>query len=785
MISKLQLFERAVAICGALLLGGMLHAAPEIPSLDWEVRSDWMSVKTPHTWNGVKAVGDGVADDSAALQCAIGSVPVKGGTVYLPPGRYRITETLIFGTLQLDYVDGGAHLPQGFSIIGCGRDTTIVWDGPADQPMFRLTGIRESRIIGVQFDAAGKASSCLDMGGPGFQNHNLLRHCAFKNARKAAIMTSRVKVNTSWTESRIENCLFENSGLGIFLSHFNDYDCVLAGCEFRDCGTAVRTSKGNFYARDCHFERSREADFRTFCEHTPTMRRCTSYGSAHFLIQENPHCATVIQDCHIGGFTAPDGAILQNVVPALIFDTTIEPAPANAAAPSIRFRHTETENLVHCNKLNPDFKLVTANNSFTGGLQNAQRVFDLSDKSQYPASGLTPQTSFLKTEAVHAVRTDNPKAAVMPGKIFDVKRDFGAKGGEVDDTEAFRAAIAAAKAHGHGAMVYIPSGHYTVRQTLELDGDDWYFGGSGLQSNLSWYGEEGGVPLHVKSPKSLGIINLQIIRRGGRRDGKDILHTGGGAEKSYTLYDTVRIHGWLITEPDVRGLHFEGLGPNDIVHSRGTYGNLIFKDSGAATILIDNHYEGTLHVKGVNPDRGGITAVQFALLEICDPCIWIEDNNSFVMTDFYNEQSKSLYRFAGNDTLPRGRITLGSIKVEHPSRTIDGYHGDITLLFPQYYPQYYDNKLQGVVSTWKTSNGADVDYMEVASYYYAHSLNWPKDNTFRARFLAVGGSPAKSEDAEQFLSDQADAPLDDAFRAQFHAALEDMRRVGLLDLELN
>ena len=152
-----------------LLINVPLFAAPQIPSIPWEVRSDWTNVKTPHTWNNVKAVGDGVVDDTAALQCAMAAVPREGGTVYLPPGRYRITETLFYGTYQLD----STTRPRGFSIIGCGRDTTIVWDGPIDQPMLRLTGILQSRIIGVEFDAAGRASSCIDMGGPAFQSHNL------------------------------------------------------------------------------------------------------------------------------------------------------------------------------------------------------------------------------------------------------------------------------------------------------------------------------------------------------------------------------------------------------------------------------------------------------------------------------------------------------------------------------------------------------------------------------------------------------------------------------------
>jgi hypothetical protein len=44
----------------------------------------------------VRAVGDGRADDSAALQAAIDAAAAKpgGGLVFLPSGRYRISKTL-------------------------------------------------------------------------------------------------------------------------------------------------------------------------------------------------------------------------------------------------------------------------------------------------------------------------------------------------------------------------------------------------------------------------------------------------------------------------------------------------------------------------------------------------------------------------------------------------------------------------------------------------------------------------------------------------------------------
>ena len=40
------------------------------------------------------AVGDGVVDDTAAIQAALDAAAVGGGSVHLPAGRYRLTSAL-------------------------------------------------------------------------------------------------------------------------------------------------------------------------------------------------------------------------------------------------------------------------------------------------------------------------------------------------------------------------------------------------------------------------------------------------------------------------------------------------------------------------------------------------------------------------------------------------------------------------------------------------------------------------------------------------------------------
>src|SRR5262245_9786048 len=74
------------------------------------------------------AVGDGVADDTRAIQAAIdernaAQNGVAGvGAVYLPPGRYRITRSLILS-------GSGA-----FSLAGAGVSSRLVNQAPAGTP---------------------------------------------------------------------------------------------------------------------------------------------------------------------------------------------------------------------------------------------------------------------------------------------------------------------------------------------------------------------------------------------------------------------------------------------------------------------------------------------------------------------------------------------------------------------------------------------------------------------------------------------------------------------------
>jgi hypothetical protein len=77
---------------------GVDERAVQIPELDWkEKRSDWINVKTDVT---PVAIGDGIADDTTAIQNALDMIGPDHGakkTVYLPPrslSHYENTYTV-------------------------------------------------------------------------------------------------------------------------------------------------------------------------------------------------------------------------------------------------------------------------------------------------------------------------------------------------------------------------------------------------------------------------------------------------------------------------------------------------------------------------------------------------------------------------------------------------------------------------------------------------------------------------------------------------------------------
>ncbi|MCX7044801.1 MAG: glycosyl hydrolase family 28-related protein [Candidatus Sumerlaeota bacterium] len=122
------------------------------------------------------AKGDGVADDTKAIQRALSDYPAKGAIIYLPNGTYLISNTLKWGAGQHDHEKQKLTVLQGQSCVGTiirlkdacpgftdpAKPKEMVWTGGAPAQRFRNqirnctwhTGKGNPGAIGVRFFAS-------------------------------------------------------------------------------------------------------------------------------------------------------------------------------------------------------------------------------------------------------------------------------------------------------------------------------------------------------------------------------------------------------------------------------------------------------------------------------------------------------------------------------------------------------------------------------------------------------------------------------------------------------
>ena len=733
---KLCPLRYALYIIALLLIASTVCASPNIPELNRTKRSDWLNVKTDVT---PPAVGDGIHDDTKAIQAALNRVKEKL-SVYLPPGTYRITQTLtVTGPLE------------GVMMVGHGRSTRIVWDGAKGGRMFWSNGAAYSAYIGLTWDGKGKAAVGFDHDAKRrFETEIRHQHEAFRNFTECGIRIGHEQKYAS-AEILYDNCLFENCRIGFALLSFNDYNNTFDGCEFRNCDTGIHDEHGNFYARNCHFEKSRHADFYIKSEHGDSIRRCTSKGSRSFITQDDTVAPLTIQDCHVAGWTNPSGAVLLNGAPVVMFDCVFNDPPGSNSYPVKLINPDQYLILSHNRGINTNSLVKKARSNHTIELPDGKRngVVESADQS------------FLKEKVL------------LPTKIFDAIKDFGAKGdGKSDDTFAIQAAVDAARKWGRGAMAYLPSGRYNVTKSIRVAGKDYIIGGAGFlrRTNFVWKGPEGGVIFAVHDPMNVTMENLTIGHHdlGPMNNAADIRQTSSG-KPSRMIYDGIFVYGMYQRKPLKQGLEFVDLPANAVVLGLHVQGNLKFKNCSRATILFNNSYEGSVTVEGSEKMRDGFLGFMTRLTTFAEYTLKIMDNYSAVMSDFYNESSDRNIILVGSTGDPVGAVTIQggktNLKTQNPVVEINNYSGRV-LLGPN---QYYVTPVKSVMIQ---HGDRPIDLILMGNHFYKTK---PEFNlTKNARLTLIGNQGCKNSPT-----------VPNQVLEKVSAGLDDLRRLGEIDYKLN
>jgi hypothetical protein len=678
----------------------LVWANPDIPVMTWTPRSDWINVKTaPY-----HATGDGTTDDTAAIQAALtkaGEPKSLTPTVYFPPGTYKITATLDWQGTN-DWKGRGIH---GAALIGCGRSTIIKWAGPGGAAMFWTKGATTARYIGLAWDGDNIASCAYEAASPNTYEYSC-RHEneSFRNftapgnyipgdtVPAAAIIGGLpIEGNSPDAEIMIWNCLFVNCTNGVIVSQdpkvFNNYLWEIKGCEFESCGTGIYNVHGRFAALDCHFQDSKEADFSCNPSTKPCIRRCTSVGSNCFYQSylNKSVGAVLIQDCWVDSWKNPEGAIQSgNIGPCEILDCVFTNPPSGGA------KNPRNSPIVAMNvAAAPSYFTVSNNSCPTISTEN------LVNMGPNPGSNLItipagkvpaaiPTRGSANLTFLHTAEQDD-STHILDVTLDPYKADTT---GLTEAASAIQMAIDDARKANNGTVVYLPVGKYKISSTIKVTGSNYTIQGAGVRSILDWGGPDQGTFFDVASPQKLSMEQFQCNYDGKKL--KDVTAINQTAAGPCTMnYDGIYYNqsGSAMHTPNGTGLKLDSLPAGSRVTAGELNLALTIHDCGPAEILFNYSIGGRIIVDGATQPKTGFLGIINSEngTGVAGPDSWnifINDNQDFVMGDYYQEQGHNCIKIAGGAGREPGHVTICGIKQQYYNQggayavvDIDNYAG--------------------------------------------------------------------------------------------------------------
>ncbi|MHB9025214.1 MAG: glycosyl hydrolase family 28-related protein [Armatimonadota bacterium] len=719
-----------------------------VPKLAWTERSDWINVKTDVT---PAAVGDGVTDDTAAIQAALSANPtVKGQTIYFPPGIYKVTNTLTLSA-------GTQHFAT--NLIGHGRDSKLVWHGASGGNMIVINSNPYARYTGLILDGRGVAAN-------GFYHNNTLwfetsiryQHIGFYNFTGSG-MTPVYGDSYATAETSFENCVFDHCGKGVATATWNDYNYTIAGCDFIACGYGIYAHRGNIAVRECYFNGSTIADIYNAPEHGSSVRRCKSVGSTQFMWFYSGVASCTIQDCYVTDWTGSNGAIQYGSLPLLLLVNNRFVNPPDANAP-VRVGFGGTQRVIACNNAAPQSSTLMT-------LQNGT-LYTVPAGTYSPLVGSTSGaniTSFIN------------QSVTAPPVVYDAIVNYGAVGdGVTDDTTAIQNCINAARTAGNGAIAYLPKGTYKITATLNMTGSNYRVGGSGYFTRLKWAGAAGGTMVAIANPNNVTLENILVghMEMGAMNNGIDIEQTSTGATSRMT-YDSVYVYGKHQKQPETKGVRLNGLGSNCTVVMNLVEGNIRLLDSANATVLGNLTYEGAITVDHASATRTGFLGFMTRLSTLNDYGVYVRDNNNLVMSDWYHEQCDNGAMLSGEEDNPEGRITISATDADYygsanaQTMTIDNYQGKIFYGPSQF---YFHPPIQTITQT----GARPVNVVLMGGLFYSCSLAYTGDSSATYNFVGNTANGTGVAPADNYTSQTL---------TDISLAVDDLQRLGTLDLSIN
>lgn len=462
-----------IAIAGALIAASISLGSEEFVG----PFGSWKNVKTDYG-----AIGDGKADDTAAIQKALDDLRLhrESGVLYFPAGTYRITETV--KTTRKAHTDC-----MGIAILGEDPVKTILkWDGKPGGMMIKYDAWY-SKIGRLTLDGAGKAGIALAYG-DAFSTYNETSDMVFQDAGVGMSMGTG---EGGQAENAVLRCTFRRTARGIQTNNFNSMDIWAWHCRFEDCEHGLYNRAGNFHAYQCLFLRSKKADIATVNLMVFSFVDNTSIGSKCFLDFAGGHSwgsPTSITGNRILEPTGEFAIRLGNGGPYVLADNVIKSRPGSAD-PAVVMTWG-------------DQSLVGNTYTVAKPVKEAGRFVRVAEKV------VAPETVEIKPPVLPPTP---PKA---DRKVFDLA--------QTADAAAMQQAIdQAAKLKGKRPVVHLPKGTYKIDRTLVIPaGCDVQILGDGAAETatvLQWSGSGNGPIFRLEGPSraTLRDFSLQPGRASG------------------------------------------------------------------------------------------------------------------------------------------------------------------------------------------------------------------------------------------------------------------------------
>ena len=228
------------------------------------------------TFNAVSfgAKGDGIADDTAAIESAMkAAVAAGGGTVYLPAGQYKTAGAIDFPA------------PCGFNLVGAGPDATILKGNAAFTATLSIQGTPSKRCshvevaeLSVDVQNVSNAAAVMHY----YVTYLTFRHVRFQNSAFKFIQSAVNNESTidndhidfidceflnhtggtyetvtvaNTREVLFRNCKWDTATLGVLLYQLTE-KVRFEGCSFRRVSTSAVTyslSTNDIGFKSCKF----------------------------------------------------------------------------------------------------------------------------------------------------------------------------------------------------------------------------------------------------------------------------------------------------------------------------------------------------------------------------------------------------------------------------------------------------------------------------------------------------------------------------------------------------